>query len=116
MTAPRTAPSTPAWLLVPALLAAALFALPLLGLLTRVPWATFGELLTSDATRSALWLSVRCSVGAALLSVVLGLPLATWLSLGDGPVRTAVRVLVALPMVLPPVVGGLALLDRKSVV
>lgn len=92
------------------MLAAALFLVPLLALLFEAPWHQLAGLLTREATRDALWLSVQSSVAAAALSLILGLPLAAWLSLGDGPLRTFVRVLVTLPMVLPPIVGGLALL------
>jgi len=96
------------WL--PASLGALFFVLPLLGLLLRAPWAEFvGELL-SPPVLQALWLSVRYAALATLLTFVFGLPLAVWLATAAGPSRTAVRVLVTLPMVLPPVVGGVALL------
>lgn len=100
----------PAWLLLPAAGAAVLFLLPLLGLLTETPWRDLGALITAPATRDALWLSLECSLAAAGLCLLLGLPLATWLAQGNDPLRTAVRVLATLPMVLPPIVGGLALL------
>jgi molybdate transport system permease protein len=86
------------------------FALPLLGLLWRVPWHQFGAMLGSSAVLDALWLSLRCSVGASLVAALAGLPLAAWLAGGGGAARSVVRVLVTLPMVLPPVVGGVALL------
>ena len=60
--------------------------------------------------RDALWLSLVCSVGATALAFVLGLPLAWVLARTDLPGRHVVRALVLLPMVLPPVVGGVALL------
>lgn len=88
----------------------AFLALPLLGLLTRVPWSELGAQFATPALHQALGLSLICSVAAALLAGVLGLPLAHWLASGRSPTRTAVRVLVVLPMVLPPVVAGLALL------
>ncbi|HEB53834.1 MAG TPA: molybdate ABC transporter permease subunit [bacterium] len=100
----------PNWLLAPALIAAVLFLLPLLALLTEAPWRDLLPLLTSNETLQALALSVRCSLIAALLCLLLGLPLATWLAHGNGLLHTSVRVLVTLPMVLPPIVGGLALL------
>ncbi len=95
---------------VPVVLAALLFGLPLLGLLARAPWATFLEQLGSPPVLAALRLSLVCSVAAALGALALGLPLAAWLASGRSPARTAVRVLVLLPMVLPPIVGGVALL------
>jgi len=100
----------PPLLLLPVILAALFFLLPLVGLVWRAPW---GELLSrvgSAAILEALALSLQCSVIAALLSFVFGLPLAMWLAQGSGWLRTVVRVLVTLPMVLPPVVGGVALL------
>lgn len=100
----------PTWMLVPAAIAAALFLLPLIGLLVAVPWQQLGSLLVDEHTLQALALSVECSLASALLCLLLGLPLATWLAHGAGPLRTAVRVLATLPMVLPPIVGGLALL------
>ena len=94
----------------PALLAVALFLLPLAGLVARAPWSRFVEEVTRPGVAAALGLSLTTSVAAAALSFLLGLPLAAWLAAGAGTLRTAVRVLVTLPMVLPPVVGGVALL------
>lgn len=102
-----------------ALLAAAFFLLPLLGLLWRVPWSQFLGQLVSPPLRQALWLSLQSSVAAAVVCLVLGLPLAAWLANGACRLRTVARVLVTLPMVLPPVVGGVALLlayGRKGLV
>lgn len=93
-----------------ALVAAALFLLPLAGLAWRTPWsAVLGE-ATSPAVLEALGLSLRTSLAATLLALVLGLPLALWLAAGRTRLRAVVRVLVTLPMVLPPVVAGVALL------
>jgi len=103
-------PVLPRPLRVLAALAAVLLALPLVGLLVRAPWSTLGARLGAPALRDALWLSLQCSFGATALCVVFGLPLAAWLSMGRSRLRTAVRVLVTLPMVLPPVVAGVALL------
>ncbi|QDU68119.1 ABC transporter permease [Engelhardtia mirabilis] len=103
-------PSARSLLLVPVGLAVALLALPLVGLLARAPWSRLADRLASGAVLDALRLSILSSTGAALASLVLGLPLALWLSQGRSPWRTTVRLLVVLPMVLPPVVGGVALL------
>lgn len=100
----------PAWLMVPAAIAALLFLLPLIGLLTATPWGELWPLITDDATIDALSLSLECSLASALLCLVLGLPLAMWLAHGNDALRTTVRVFATLPMVLPPIVGGLALL------
>lgn len=106
-------------LLLPVAAAAVLFGAPLLGLLLRAPWSRCGELLASPALRDAFGLSLLASVAATALCALLGLPLAAWLAAGRSPLRAVVRVLVTLPMVLPPVVGGVALLlafGRRGVV
>jgi molybdate transport system permease protein len=87
-----------------------LLVLPLAGLLTRTPWRRLPELLGRDKVQDALWLSVKCSLGALLLSLVLGIPLAWVLARSDLPGRRLLRGLVTVPLVLPPVVGGVALL------
>ncbi len=88
----------------------ALLALPLIGLLVRTPWRRLLELLGEPAVREALWLSVRCAATATALSVLLGVPLAWLLARGAVPGRRLLRALVTVPLVLPPVVGGVALL------
>ena len=101
---------TPLVLLLPALLAGGLLALPLVALLARTPWSRLPELLGTPQVREALLLSLRCSLGALLLSVVLGIPLAHVLARSTFPGRSLVRAFVTVPLVLPPVVGGVALL------
>ena len=76
----------------------------------RTPWSDLGELLTSEVITEALRLSLISSLAAAALSLVLGVPLAWILARYDFPGRALVRALVIMPMVLPPVVGGAALL------
>jgi molybdate transport system permease protein len=93
-----------------AALAVAFFVIPLIGLLQRAPWSELVDDLTDPVVRDALRLSLVCSVGATVLAFVLGLPLAWVLARTDLPGRHLVRALVLLPMVLPPVVGGVALL------
>jgi molybdate transport system permease protein len=105
-----TPTSLPRWVRAVAVVTAALFAAPLLGLALEAPWSGLGDLLLAPETVDALWLSLQCSLAAAVLSVALGLPLATWLAQGDGLLRRSVRVVTTLPMVMPPVVGGIALL------
>jgi len=102
-----------------ALLGVGLLALPLVGILLRAPWAEVPARLAQPAVRSALELSLVCSVSATVAGVVLGLPIAWLLARRDFPGRSVLRGLVTLPMVLPPVVGGLALLlafGRRGVV
>ena len=100
----------PVVLLVLGGLGAALFVLPLLGLLAEVPWADLPELVTSDVVTTAIWLSVLTSVASAGVALVLGVPLAWILARLEFPGRRLLRSIVTLPMVLPPVVGGAALL------
>jgi molybdate transport system permease protein len=97
-------------LLVPAGLAVAFLAIPLLGLLGRTPWGSIGAELASPRVAEALRLSLVCSLGAVAVSIVLGVPLAFLLARVEFPVRNLVRALTTLPMVFPPVVGGVALL------
>jgi molybdate transport system permease protein len=97
-------------LLALAVCAVVFFVLPLIGLLSRTPWSRLGSLLGSDLVIDALVLSLVTSLAAAALSLVFGVPLAWVLSRLEFPGRRVVRALVTLPMVLPPVVGGAALL------
>lgn len=99
--------------------AVAFFVLPLVGLLVRASWSDLAADLTSPEARAALRLSIVCSLWATGLSVLFGVPLAWVLARARFPGRALVRALVVLPMVLPPVVGGIALLyafSRRGVV
>ena len=100
----------PLGLLIPAGGAVALVLLPLVGLLQRTPWTQMGTLLLAPDVGTALRLSLECSVAAVALSLLLGVPLAWMLARMRFPGQPLVRALVTLPMVLPPVVGGVALL------
>lgn len=102
--------STPAVLGVPAALGAALLVLPLLGLLWRAPWSGLGRILTTPEVYDALVLSLVCATAATAVSLVVGVPLAWVLARADVPGVPLLRALVTLPLVLPPVVGGVALL------
>lgn len=87
-----------------------LLLLPLIALALRAPWTRVGPLLAEPAVGSALRLSLVASLAALALSVILGVPLALLLARYDFPGKTLVRAMVVLPMVLPPVVGGVGLL------
>lgn len=102
--------ATPRWVLLPAAAGALLILLPLVGMLLRIDWAHLGELLTSESSLAALWLSLRTAVVSTALCVVLGCPLALVLARSTARGLTVFRSLVLLPLVLPPVVGGIALL------
>jgi molybdate transport system permease protein len=83
---------------------------PFVALLQRAPWTGLGSLLADPVVRDALRLSLTSAFAATALSLVFGIPLAWVLARVDFPGRSLVRSLVLLPMVLPPVVGGAALL------
>ncbi|WP_328489915.1 ABC transporter permease [Streptomyces zaomyceticus] len=100
----------PLALAVPALLAVAFLALPLVGILARTEWGELADHLTSPGTVQALKLSLLVSFWALGLSLLLGVPLAWLLARVPFPGKAFVRSLVLLPMVLPPTVGGVALL------
>ena len=93
-----------------AAIAIAYVALPVLGLLQRMPWSSMGDLLARESITRPLLLSLLVSGIAALVVVILGTPLAWTLARVESPGRRIIRALVLLPMVLPPVVGGTALL------
>jgi molybdate transport system permease protein len=91
-------------------LGTALVAVPLIGLLWRAPWAELGSVITSRVVLDALRLSLISSLSATAIAFVLGIPVAWLLARVEFPGRHLVRGLVLLPLVLPPVVGGAALL------
>jgi len=93
-----------------AVLGAALFALPLLAMLIRAPWSNAWSIITEPEIRTALRLSLVCSLSATAISFVLGVPLAWVQARLEFPGRSLLRAITTLPVVLPPVVGGLALL------
>lgn len=94
-------------------------ALPVVALLAKVPWSSAPEILGDPAVRTALWLSLRTSLITVVLCWLTGLPVAWLLAHTSFPGKTIVRALCVMPMVLPPVVGGVALLyvfGRRGVV
>jgi molybdate transport system permease protein len=96
------------WLLAAGALAVVV--VPLLGLVARVPWSSLASDLRDREAWTALRLSLEVSLAALGLSLALGVPLAWILARHPFPGRSVVRAVVTLPMVLPPVVGGIALL------
>lgn len=100
----------PLALLVPAGLGLLFLVLPLLGLLARAPWTTLPRRLAEPGVLTALRLSLETATLATLLCVALGVPLAWLLARVEFPGRRLLRALVTVPLVLPPVVGGVALL------
>jgi molybdate transport system permease protein len=84
--------------------------LPLVSMLTRVEWSHFLSLVTSDSSLAALTLSLRTSFASTVVCVLLGVPMALVLARTSFRGQSLFRSLVLLPLVLPPVVGGIALL------
>lgn len=106
----RRQPRPPVVALVVGGVAGAFLLLPLAGLAWRAPWSSLREDLTDPAARTALRLSLVCSLWATALAIAAGLPLAWVLARVELPGRRLLRALVLVPLVLPPVVGGVALL------
>ncbi|MFC6695849.1 ABC transporter permease [Nocardioides daphniae] len=106
----RSVTGLPGWIWLPAALATLLMLLPLVAMTARVDWASFPALVTSDSARAALALSLRTSALSTLVCLVLGVPLAVVLARSRLGGRDLLRSLVMVPLVLPPVVGGIALL------
>ena len=119
MTRVREGARVPVPLLVPAVVGVAFLVLPLIGLLVRTPWSDLLPLLTASGVGDALRLSVVSATLATLLSLVMGVPIAWVLARSAVRGRTLLRALVTVPLVLPPVVGGVALflvLGRQGLV
>jgi molybdate transport system permease protein len=100
----------PGWVFVPAAVGAVFVLLPLAAIVARVDWGDFVGLVTSDSSQAALALSLRTSGTSTLLCIVFGVPMAMVLARTSFPGQQVLRSLVLLPLVLPPVVGGIALL------
>ncbi len=84
--------------------------LPLIAMAARIDWSNFFGLITSQSSKTALLLSLRTASTSTLLSLVFGVPIALILARTEFKGQQLVRSIITLPMVLPPVVGGLALL------
>jgi molybdate transport system permease protein len=100
----------PAVLIILGCLGLAVFVIPLAGLLARTPWSDLPRLLAGDVVTDALRLSLLTSVVATVIAALIGVPLAWLMARVEFPGRALIRGLVTLPLVLPPVVGGAALL------
>ena len=102
-----------------AAIGAAFVLLPVIALIIRAPWGSIGTAFTSVGASTALRISLEVSLAATAISVVVGVPLAWVLARVTFPGRAILRAVVVLPVVLPPVVGGiglLAALGRQGVV
>ena len=106
-------------LMVPAVAGLLFLVLPVAGLLVRAPWSTLGTRLAEPQVLDALRLSLVAATAATAICVVFGVPLAWLLARVEFAGRRIVRALVTVPLVLPPVVGGVALLlvlGRRGIV
>ena len=109
MTRAREGTGIPAPLLIPAAVGIAFLVLPVVGLLVRTPWSDLGTQLTAPGVGDALRLSLVSATLATLLSLLMGVPLSWVLARSRIRGRAVLRALVTVPLVLPPVVGGVAL-------
>jgi molybdate transport system permease protein len=98
------------WVFVPAGVGALFVLVPLIAVLVKVPWSHLGALLTSESSRAALGLSLRTALASTILCLLIGVPMALVLARSRLPGLRLLRSFVLLPLVLPPVVGGIALL------
>jgi molybdate transport system permease protein len=105
----RARGAAPPGIVALAALGVAFVALPVIGLVFRAPWSDIGA-VWSPAARQALRVSIVVTLGASMLAVLFGLPVAIWLARSRVRGATFIRGLVLLPIVLPPVVGGIGLL------
>lgn len=107
----RTAGAPPRWILIGAVLAVLALSLPIAGMLIDMPWADVPEILSSPSALAALGVSLRTVAISTVICVMLGVPLAVYMSRLPGRWGEVLRMAVTIPMVLPPVVAGLALLS-----
>ena len=108
----RTRPyaGLPGWVYLPAGIGTLFVILPLVAMISRVDWPRFVELITSPSSLAALKLSLQTSTVSTLLCLLFGVPMALVLARTRFPGMRVLRSLILLPLVLPPVVGGIALL------
>jgi molybdate transport system permease protein len=100
----------PRTLYIPAVLGLALLILPILGLISRADWPNVPAAITSVEALSALSLSLRTAAAATVLCIIVGLPLALLIARSGARMAGTLRALTTLPLVMPPLVGGIALL------
>jgi molybdate transport system permease protein len=100
----------PRWIYIPAAIGAMFVVVPLIAIAAKVDWPHFWSLISSESSTTALVLSLKTAAASTLLCVLLGVPMALVLARSDARVVRMARPLILLPLVLPPVVGGIALL------
>ena len=102
--------AVPRWIYLLAGVGALFILLPLFGMVAQVDWAAFIPLISSESSMAALGLSLRTATASTLLCIIFGVPLALVLARARFRGQGVLRALILLPLVVPPVVGGLALL------
>ena len=105
-----TSAGLPRWIYLPAAIGALFVVVPLIAVAAKVDWPHFWSLITSESSTTALVLSLKTSAASTALCVLLGVPMAMVLARSDARLVRLARPLILLPLVLPPVVGGIALL------
>ncbi|HYZ67017.1 MAG TPA: ABC transporter permease [Mycobacterium sp.] len=100
----------PRWIYLPAAIGALFVVLPLIAIAAKVDWPHFWTLITSESSTTALLLSLKTAAVSTALCLLLGVPMALVLARSDARLVRMTRPLILLPLVLPPVVGGIALL------
>jgi molybdate transport system permease protein len=105
-----TSAGLPRWIYVPAAVGALFVVLPLVAVAARVDWPHFWSLIASQSSVTALVLSLKTAAASTVLCVLLGVPMALVLARSDSRLVRMARPVILLPLVLPPVVGGIALL------
>jgi len=107
---PSTSPGLPRWIYIPAAMGALFVVVPLIAVAAKVDWPHFWSLITSESSTTALMLSLETAAASTTLCVLVGVPMALVLARSKARAVRLARPLILLPLVLPPVVGGIALL------
>ncbi len=100
----------PSWAWIPAAGGAFFLGIPLVAMALATEWSDFWGLITSESSQAALWLSLKTAAASTIVCLILGVPLALVLSRSTSKVLSSLRPPLLLPLVVPPVVGGMALL------
>ncbi|MFG1935212.1 ABC transporter permease [Mycobacterium sp. NPDC048908] len=100
----------PRWIYLPAAIGALFVVLPLVAVAVKVDWPHFWTLISSQSSTTALMLSLKTAAASTALCLLLGVPMALVLARSDARLVRIARPVILLPLVLPPVVGGIALL------
>jgi molybdate transport system permease protein len=100
----------PRWIYVPAAIGALFVVVPLIAVAAKVDWPHFWSLISSESSTTALVLSLKTATASTALCLLFGVPMALVLARSDARLVRMARPLILLPLVLPPVVGGIALL------